>query len=132
MNARISVLVLEKKDDVAESLQSWIRKKGYYLVKIDRAETIVPLIDSRDKIYTIVLVDDFPIEGSFIENLKILKQLAPHVPIVATTESNSLDKEKGMKLGATDYIVKPFAIKDFLARIEKVLQDKKTPHNSSS
>ena len=70
-----------------------------------------------------------------IDGLDVLQQIrsASDVPvIIVTVRGRDVDKEKGMKLGATDYIVKPFAIKDFLARIEKVLQDKKTPHNSSS
>ena len=97
MNARIAVLILEQNNEIADSLQPWLRKKGYYLVKINRAETIVPLIDSRDKIYTIVLVDDFPVEGSFVENLKILKQLGPNVPVVTTTQFNNAEKEKEMR-----------------------------------
>ena len=94
MNARISVLILEQENEVAANLEPWLREKGYYLVKIDRAEIIVPLIDSRDRIYTIVLVDDFSVEGSFVENLKILKQLAPKVPVVTTTQFNNPEKEK--------------------------------------
>ena len=70
-----------------------------------------------------------------VDGLEVLCQIrsTSDVPVViVTVRGRDVDREKGIKLGATDYIVKPFAINDFIARIEKILQDKKTSHDSGS
>ena len=94
MKPRRTVLIIEPKATLTEKIEPWIRKKGYYAFCIDKADSVVPLLDSRDRNYAIVLVDDLASEDSLGENLKILKQLAPEVPVIITTPFNHAEKER--------------------------------------
>jgi DNA-binding NtrC family response regulator len=75
-------------------MEPWLRKQGYYAFSVDQVETIIPLLDSKDRIYAIVLVDDPPSKDSLSENLKILKRLGPEVPVIVTTTLNDAEKER--------------------------------------
>ena len=94
MEPRKTVLIIETEATLTEKIAPWLRKEGYYAFSIDKADAIVPLLDSKDRIYAIVLADDRPSEESLSENLKILKQLGPEVPIIVTTPLNDAEKEK--------------------------------------
>ncbi len=94
MKPRKTVLIVETEEALPEEIEPWLRKQGYYAFSVDKADSVVPLLDSKDRIYAIVLVDDPPSKDSLSENLKILKQLGPEVPIVVTTTLNDAEKEK--------------------------------------
>lgn len=94
MEARKTVLIIETEATLTEKIEAWLRKEGYYAFSIDKADSVVPLLDSKDRIYAIVLVDDRPSEDSLSENLKTLKQLGPDVPIIVTTPLNDPEKER--------------------------------------
>lgn len=58
-----------------------------------------------------------------LEILKLLRQQRPTQPvIVLTAKGDESDRVAGLQLGADDYVVKPFSIKELIARIEAVLR----------
>jgi DNA-binding response OmpR family regulator len=61
-----------------------------------------------------------------VEGLEILRQVRatrPTLPvIILTARGDEADRVRGLKLGADDYVVKPFSIRELLARVESVLR----------
>ena len=59
-----------------------------------------------------------------VNGFEILEYIEPlKIPVIFLTAKNSVeDKVKGLRMGAEDYIVKPFEIMELLARIEVVLR----------
>ena len=58
-----------------------------------------------------------------LEILKAIRVSRPTLPvIILTAKGEEADRIEGLKLGADDYVVKPFSIKELLARIEAVLR----------
>lgn len=58
-----------------------------------------------------------------LEILREVRRLRPTIPvIVLTARGDETDRVAGLKLGADDYVVKPFSVKELLARIEAVLR----------
>jgi len=58
-----------------------------------------------------------------LDILKELRQARPTLPvIILTAKGEEADRIQGLKLGADDYMVKPFSIRELLARIEAVLR----------
>jgi two-component system alkaline phosphatase synthesis response regulator PhoP len=58
-----------------------------------------------------------------MEVLKALREVRPKLPvIILTARGEESDRVKGLKLGADDYVVKPFGVKELLARVEAVLR----------
>lgn len=58
-----------------------------------------------------------------LDILKIVRESRPTLPvIILTAKGEEADRIQGLKLGADDYMVKPFSIRELLARIEAVLR----------
>ena len=103
LKTRKTVLIIEKENLIGKKIEPWLKKQGFYTFKIERADVIVPLIDSKDRIYTIVLVDDNPDAGFLDANLKILKRLGRNVPIIVSTDNNEAAKEKTIRESSVFY-----------------------------
>ncbi|QBD80963.1 response regulator transcription factor [Ktedonosporobacter rubrisoli] len=74
----------------------------------------------RDSFDLVLLDIMLPDENGF-ELLEYIRPLG--IPVIIITARSSLtDKVKGLKLGADDYIVKPFSIVELMARIEAILR----------
>ena len=72
--------------------------------------------------YDLVLLDIMIPKIDGYELLEYMKQINPTPTIFITAKSQVYDKIKGLKQGADDYITKPFAIEELVARIEAVLR----------
>jgi len=58
-----------------------------------------------------------------LEILKVVRAQRPTLPvIILTARGEERDRVKGLRLGADDYVVKPFSVKELLARVEAVLR----------
>ena len=71
---------------------------------VNKPDIAIPLLDSKDRICAVLLIDDDPVEDSIVNNLKILKQISQKVPIITSTHNNSVELEKKIrKLGVFFY-----------------------------
>ena len=79
--------------------------------------------------YDLLLLDLVLPGPGGLEILAEVRTCRPTVPvIILTARGEESDRVKGLKLGADDYVVKPFSIKELLARIEAVIR--RTPERS--
>ncbi|MEE0713082.1 MAG: response regulator transcription factor, partial [Blautia sp.] len=71
--------------------------------------------------YDLILLD---IMIPYIDGFELLEYIKPFdIPVIFITAMNSIDdRVKGLKMGAEDYIVKPFEVVELLARVEVVLR----------
>jgi DNA-binding response OmpR family regulator len=61
--------------------------------------------------------------GDGLDLLAEVRMARPTLPvIISTARGREVDRIRGLKLGADDYVVKPFSIKEVLARVEAVLR----------
>jgi DNA-binding response OmpR family regulator len=73
--------------------------------------------------YDILLLDLNLPRKDGLEILRELKASRPLIPvIIITARGSENERVSGLKLGADDYVVKPFSIKELLARVEAVLR----------
>src|SRR5687767_4053443 len=58
-----------------------------------------------------------------LEILQAVRAVRPTLPvIILTARGDEMDRVQGLRLGADDYVVKPFSVKELLARVEAVLR----------
>lgn len=80
--------------------------------------------------YDLLLLDLVLPGPDGLEILAETRTCRPTVPvIILTARGEEIDRVKGLTLGADDYVVKPFSVKELLARIEAVLR--RTPERAS-
>lgn len=111
------ILVVEDDLGIRDLIEINLQIGGYDVVKAEDGEQAKELI--RKEQIDLVLLDVMlpKIDGfTLIEDIK-----KKDIPVIFLTAKNSVvDKVKGLKLGADDYIVKPFENIELLARIEAV------------
>ena len=120
-----TILIVEDDADIAESLQYNLKREGFRPVIAESGEKGLRLaIDERNPPALIML--DLMLPG--MTGMELCRRLRrePHtekIPIVMlTAKAAEGDKIAGLDIGADDYIVKPFSIKEVIARVRAVLR----------
>jgi DNA-binding response OmpR family regulator len=73
--------------------------------------------------YDLLLLDLVLPHRSGLEILRELRAVRPSVPvIILSARGEEQDRVSGLRLGADDYVVKPFSVRELLARVEAVLR----------
>ena len=71
----------------------------------------------------LVLLDLMLPGGDGFSVLKEIRRLKPELPvIILTARGREADRVRGLQLGADDYVVKPFSVRELLARVQAVLR----------
>ena len=122
MNGIASILVV---DDNPKFLKDALPMYGYNVdIANDGLEALKKLID-EDSHYDLVLLDVMMPNMDGWDTLKAIRKnkKTEHIPVIMITAVSEDQKVvSGLKIGADDYIVKPFILPNLLARIEAVLR----------
>jgi len=131
LHKRINILVI---DDNPELMQEVLLGYGYNTtVAYDGIEAQEKLQNAHEK-YDIVLLDILMSEMNGWEVLKFIREdkVYKHIPVIIITAlNNEIDHVSSLKVGADDYIIKPFNISTLMVRIEALLR-RTAWHNSES
>jgi DNA-binding response OmpR family regulator len=116
-----TVLVVEDDAPIRRGIVDALKFAEYDVVSADNGNDGIKMAVRGG--YDLLLLDlVLPGHGG-LEILAEVKTSRPTLPvIILTAKGDESDRVKGLKLGADDYVVKPFSIKELLARIEAVLR----------
>lgn len=115
------ILVVEDEPDMAMGLQDNLQFEGYEVILADDGEEGLRrcLEDHPDLLLLDVMLPK--IDG--FEVCKRVRQAGKSIPILMlTARGQEIDVVRGLELGADDYITKPFAVRELLARIKAALR----------
>ena len=113
----VKVLVVEDEDAIAEPLAEGLRREG---LEVERVATGQEALDAPEP--DIVLLD---LRLPDIDGLEVCRRLRERsrVPIiVVTARGEEVDRVVGLELGADDYLVKPYGLRELVARIRAVMR----------
>lgn len=115
------VLVVEDNLDMREALQRFLGANNFEVQALDSAEDGIDAIDEHG--FDIALIDlNLPGKNGF-ELIRYIRAQDEAMPLIAMTARDGLaDKLAGFEIGLTDYIVKPFDLKELLARMQTHLR----------
>jgi len=116
----MKVLVVEDEDNIARFLKLELQHEGFDVTVTTDGREALQLV-SQDN-FDLLLVD-IMIPG--INGLELTRRVrkTSQVPILLVTARDAvMDKVSGLEAGADDYIVKPFAIEELLARVRAILR----------
>jgi len=118
------VLIVEDDDAIATPLAKGLEREG---LAVDRVETGNDALDrSAASRFDVVLLDlGLPDRDGF-DVCRELRARSDVPIIVVTARSEEVDRVVGLELGADDYIVKPFGLRELVARIRAVVR-RRTP-----
>jgi len=115
------VLVVEDNSDLAALLVTGLRQSGY---EVDVLGSVVETEFALESVEYAALILDLGLpDGDGIALLKSLRKPQNPLPVlVLTARSGIADRVIGLKSGADDYLIKPFAFQELLARLEALLR----------
>ena len=115
----LHILIVEDERPIANLIRISLRNAGYATVcAYDGKEAADRIEEER---FDLILLDIMLPE---IDGFELMEYIRPlEIPVIFLTAKNSVkDRVKGLRMGAEDYIVKPFEIAELLARVEVVLR----------
>lgn len=116
-----SVLIIEDEAAIARILQLELEHEGYKVGVAEDGRTGYEMALSGE--WQLLLLDVMLPEMNGIEVLRLIRQAGNPVPIILLTAKDTVtDKVSGFEYGANDYITKPFAIEELLARVRNILR----------
>ena len=126
MNERL--LVIEDETSIARILQLELEHEGYSVGRAEDGRKGLEMALSGE--WDLVLLDVMLPGLNGIEVLRRIRSSGSQIPVVLLTARDTVpDKVSGFETGANDYITKPFAMEELLARVRNLLrifQQKKT------
>ena len=115
----MKVLIAEDDRHTREGLVEVLRSEGYDAVAAGDGVTAMRLF--RETLPDFVCLDIMMPAASGYEVCKLIRQESPNVPIIfISAKAEEIDRLVGFELGADDFIIKPFSIREVVARVRAV------------
>lgn len=115
-----NILLVEDEEKLARMVEMELRYEGYEVTKaFDGRSGLEQALSGK---YNLVLLDIMLPQLSGMEVLRRLRRESDLPVIMLTARDSVIDKVSGLDSGADDYITKPFAIEELLARIRAALR----------
>ena len=115
-----SVLIVEDDQNIADLLRLYLEKEGYVTAIASDGNAGIEMFRKLQP--DLVLLDVMLPGTDGWGVLRTIRQESKTPVIMLTAKGETMDKVSGLKMGADDYITKPFEMKEVLARIEAVLR----------
>lgn len=115
------ILVVEDQNDLAFGIRRTLEHEGYVVeCADDGADGLALALENRHDLVVLDLM--LPSMGGF-EVLDRMRKATIHTPVLVLTALAGKDETvRGLRTGADDYLTKPFAVAELLARIEALLR----------
>ncbi len=115
------ILTVEDDPAIRRGIVDSLKASGYVVWQADRADLGADMAVGRP--CDLVLLDLVLPGGDGMQVLTQIRQQKPTLPvIILTARGEENDRVRGLRLGADDYVVKPFSVDELLARVEAVLR----------
>ncbi|MCR8643141.1 response regulator transcription factor [Paenibacillus sp. N1-5-1-14] len=115
------ILIVEDETKIARVLQLELQYEGYEVGHAEDGRKGLEMAQGGD--WDLILLDIMLPELSGLEVLRRVRQTNTTVPVILLTARDAVpDRVSGLDQGANDYVTKPFAIEELLARIRNLLR----------
>lgn len=121
MNTHPIILTIEDDSAIRQGVVDSLTYHGYQVIEAADGDAGLEMAIRSN--YDLLLLDMALPGTPGIEILRQLREARPRQPvIVLTAKGEEHDRIEGLKTGADDYVVKPFSVKELMARVEAVLR----------
>ena len=123
-----SILIVEDEPNISDFVKGELEYEGYDVcIKEDGREGLEEALRNE---YDLIILDVMLPSMNGFEICRRLKREKQSPVIMLSAKDSVMDKVNGLQIGADDYMTKPFAIEELLARIEVVFRRQDSLNNS--
>ena len=116
----VKILIVEDEEKIARFIELELRHEGYKVIKANNGRDGLEIAERGEA--DLVILDVMLPEINGLEVLRRLRRTSDVPVIMLTARDAVMDKVSGLDAGADDYVTKPFAIEELLARIRTALK----------
>lgn len=116
----VKILIVEDEEKLSRFIELELKHEGYDIVKANNGRIGLEIAEKGE--VDLILLDIMLPEINGLEVLRRLRRTSDIPVIMLTARDAVMDKVSGLDAGADDYITKPFAIEELLARIRTALK----------
>ena len=117
----MKILLVEDEKKIADYISKGLEEAGYEVEVVDNGEDAISYAMNRE--YELILLDIMIPKKNGIEVVEYLKKQKNNTYIILISAKDQIqDKVKGLDAGADDYLVKPFAFSELLARVRAIFR----------
>lgn len=115
----VRILIVDDEKPICDLIDLNLTESGYHCTAVQNGLDAITMIENGK--YDLILLD-IMLPG--VDGYDIMEYIRPMgIPVIFITAKHEVrDRVKGLKLGADDYLVKPFDIVELVARVEAVLR----------
>jgi len=117
----MKILIVEDEPELAKSIKTYLNTNTFICDMVKNIQSASDFINSNS--YDCVVLDLTLPDGNGLKILKELKAAKNPTGVLIISAKNSLDdKLSGLKMGADDYLIKPFHLSELAARIHAIIR----------
>lgn len=124
------ILIVEDEENMARFIELELLHEGYEVIKAEDGRKGLDIAESGEA--DLILLDIMIPELNGLEVLRRVRKNSDIPVILLTARDAVMDKVSGLDAGADDYITKPFAIEELLARVRTALKRRVVIKNDNS
>lgn len=122
------ILVVEDERDILDLIANYLRRDGHEVLSAGDGETALEIARSG---VDLVVLDVMIPKPDGLEVTRRLRATSPVPILIISARAEEADRVTGLELGADDYLTKPFAPREMLARVKALLRRSEMPSMSS-
>lgn len=118
------VLLVDDEESIVESIEYALSQEGFEVVSAHNGQEALQKVQLEKP--NLIVLDLMLPELSGLEVCRILRRERNETPIIMlTAKGEEIDRVIGLEVGADDYLVKPFSLRELIARIRALLRRSK-------
>ncbi len=118
------ILVVDDEIIVCNTIRAYLEAEGFNVQTA--TDGITGLKKIKDNQFALIILDVMLPELDGFEVLRQLRQFSDVYVLMLTAKGDEFDKVVGLKLGADDYLTKPFSPRELVARVQAILRRGRT------
>ena len=115
-----SILVCDDEKDIVSALKIYLMADGYQVFEAYNGKEALEVLKEQD--IHLVLMDIMMPEMNGYEAYQKIREMKNIPALMLSAKGEEYDKLQGFELGIDDYVVKPFSIKELMARVKVIMQ----------
>lgn len=117
---KYKILVVEDQDQISSILAKYLTSEGYDYSIAKNGFEALEIFGGQE--FNLILLDIMMPGINGFEVLKEIRKISDIPVIMLTAKQDEIDRLKGFDIGADDYVVKPFSVKELMKRIKVIIK----------